>query len=541
MKTLSLFDLNGDIGRGAVVETPFHDAAELLEHMDYLGIERSLATQVESRESNPTVGNRRLLDELSKTDAADGRLYPVFTINPATYYEYGAMDFLREKLEDGTVRVLSAFPAICRHPISHLEPILAAIERYKPVVLWSTRENPNGEQDYRDIIDLATDHPDITFLCLKKMWGGFSSVVNAMQRCPNVCSDISWVHARRNVEFLVRTFGAGRVYFGTGCQTHYGAAIASLVHADIADTDRQKIAHGNIERLLGKEPADFTVEGGREDKPLWDAIRNGRAIEEEIIDAHGHTGATNRGWFLPELDIAEAAKDTIKQMDRLGIDRIIVSSEDALFADALAGNEAAERELRPFRDRYFGYVVFNPRFADTLVPELDRLFSSGFFLGIKFLPSYWKIPVFDPGYKPAYEYAEKHRLPILSHTWNDSYNSPRLFDDIAPEYPNATIILGHSGGGTQGRIEAIELAKKHPNVFLEFCGSFTTDYPWAKTFEQVGFDRVVFGTDGGGAHDQAWELGHFLSQPIPDDALRPALAANMKKILARSSTTRAGH
>ena len=93
-------------------------------------------------------------------------------------------------------------------------------------------------------------------------------------------------------------------------------------------------------------------------------------------------------------------------------------------------------------------------------------------------------------------------------------------------------MLGHSGGGTPGRIEAIELAKTCPNVTLEFCGSFTADYPWDKTFEEVGFDRVVFGSDGGGMHDQAWELGHLLSQPIPDESLLPALGQTMRTLLS---------
>ena len=537
MINMNLFDLNGDIGRGAIGDTPFHDVNTLLEHMDYLGIERSLVTNVESRESNPTIGNRRLLEAIERSQSAQNRLFPVFTINPATWYEYGAMDYLGEKFEERTLRALAAFPATCRHPLSHLEAILGSVDRYKPVLLWTTQENPNSEADYKDLIDLAATYPDITFVCRKIMWGGFSSVLNAMQRCPNVCVDISWVHMRRNVELLVRTFGAERVLFGTGCQTHYGAAIAALNHAEIEDADRRKIAHENLERLMGIERPVKAVEGGRDDKPLWNAIRQGKAIEEPVTDAHGHVGATNRGWILPELDIAEAAQDTIRQMDRLGINRLMVSSEDALFADALEGNLAAERELAPFSDRYSGYLVFNPRFADALIPEFDRFFARGFFVGFKFLPSYWRIPIYDPGYTPVFQYANTHSMPILSHTWDGDYDSPALFGGIPGEYPEASILLGHSGGGTRGRIEAIELANKYPNVYLEFCGSFTTEYSWTKTFDEVGFDRVVFGSDGGGAHDQAWELGRLLSQPVPDDELRPVLAKNMGYVLSRSAYT----
>jgi hypothetical protein len=61
MNGMKLFDLNGDIGRGAVTSSPFHTAEALLEYMDSLGIEQSLVSHVRGRELNPTIGNRFLL------------------------------------------------------------------------------------------------------------------------------------------------------------------------------------------------------------------------------------------------------------------------------------------------------------------------------------------------------------------------------------------------------------------------------------------------------------------------------------------------
>jgi predicted TIM-barrel fold metal-dependent hydrolase len=540
MNTLELFDLNGDIGQGTIQAPVFPDARAWLKHMDYLGVERSLVTHVAGREFNPLAGNRILLDALASAPGAADRLFPVFTVNPATFYEDGALDFLRTHLRAGTVKALGAFPATCRHPLLHLEPVLAELAPFRPLLLWNTTENPNGELDYRDLVDLAARFPEITFICRKKMWPGFGSVLDAMRRRPNIGIDISWLHMRRTIELLVESFGADRVFFGTGCKTHYGAAIAALMQASISGIDRAKIAHGNLERLLGVPAASGKVAGGRDDKPLWESLRNGRPVPLDILDAHGHIGPTNRGWYLPEVDVPATARETIRQMDRLGIRRIIVTSEAALFRDPLEGSRETERDLAPYPDRFSGYVAFNPRFADSLVPALDDLFASGFHVGFKILAAHWKIRIDDPGYLPALHYAEAHRLPILVHTWDDRWNSPRLLTEVVKNHPNASFLLGHSGGGTEGRIEAIELARRFPNVFLEFCGSFTTDYPWPETFSQVGFDRVVFGSDGGGAHDQAWELGHLLSQPVPDEKLRPVLAATMQTILARSQRTAAG-
>ena len=73
------------------------------------------------------------------------------------------------------------------------------------------------------------------------MWGGFISVLDSMRRCPNIHVDISWLHVRRYIPLLVRELGPERVFFGTGCRTHYGAAIAALVHAEVTDEERQQI------------------------------------------------------------------------------------------------------------------------------------------------------------------------------------------------------------------------------------------------------------------------------------------------------------
>ena len=88
-----------------------------------------------------------------------------------------------------------------------------------------------------------------------------------------------------------------------------------------------------------------------------------------------------------------------------------------------------------------------------------------------------------------------------------------------------------SGGGGRGRLEAESLARENPNVYLEFCGSFTTPRPFETSLQLVCRERVLFGSDTA-AHDAAWELGRYLSMPLPDNELIPGLGTNMQGILA---------
>ncbi len=528
MKTSNLFDVNGCIGRGAYETPDYPTADDFIRHLDYLGIDRSLVWHVQARDFNPAIGNKQLLKEISEANA-DERLIPAFVITPACYYEQGTMEFLRDSFASGQVKTLRIIPSVSRFPVYQIERVLSALAEFKPLLLCDCRTF-NNENDFRDIEYLAGKFPEINFALTQKMWGGFGFVLDLMWRCPNIYVDISWIHMRGTIELLRDEFGAERILFGIGYKSHYGAAVAMLAHAQISDAERELIAHGNIERLL--ELPNLSRRLTKEypaklNKPLWNRFRNGEALDGiKIIDSHGHDGPHTRGWFLREGTI----KEIVKQMDRLGVDKLILSSERALFGDAIEGNKSLEQDSLLFKDRIAGYLSFNPRYSEGLCPLFDDFFSRGFYVGFKLLASYWKIPLTAPDYKPVWEYADKHRLPVLLHTWNDKYNSPVMLSEIVKKYPDAIFLLGHSGGGTAGRLEAEKLTLDNDNVYLEFCGTFTTPMPFEDSANKVGWGKVVFGSDTG-AHCESWELGRYLSMPLPDEILTPGLAGNISKIL----------
>jgi len=535
LNNIHLFNVNAMVGRGAYEEAQYPTMQSLVSHLDYLGIDRSLVSHVEARDLNPTWGNRRLLNEITESGCSD-RLIPAFVVAPSCYYEKGALDFLKENFSSGKVHAIRIYPEISRFPILQLERVFSELSKWNPAVLWNCGHGA-PESDVRDFVALAEKFPKMSFVFTQKMWGGFGSIIDAMWRRKNVFVDLSWVHMRDTVNLMIDEFGAERLLFGIGFKSHYGASIAALAHYRIKPQERELIAHGNIERLLNIRPLNKKLACEPKilkDKPLWKRCREGLPLQGvKIIDAHGHTGPTHRGWYIRDIDFPEYIDIMTEQMDRLGIEKTVISAETALFGEAVEGNRFAEKHLLKHLDHFAGYLSFNPLYGRELTAELDNFFRRGFYIGFKILAGYWKFPVTHPGYEPAWEYAEKYRLPILLHTWDDSYDSPVMLKDIVKKYPNVTFLLGHSGGGTRGRIEAEELAKANPNVFLEFCGSFCTPRPFEESIKIVGTDRILFGSDTG-AHDQAWELGRYLSLPLPDKQLIPGLGETFMKILKRS-------
>lgn len=544
MKATPLFNVNGVIGRGAYEEPDFPTAESLVAHMDYLGVDRSLVSHVEARDLSPVWGNQRLLEEIAESGSGD-RLIPAFVVAPSCLYERGTLEFLKKSCASGRVRALRIHPETNRYPIILLERVLGELAKWKPVVFWECRHG--GANDFRDIVHLAETLPNVSFILTGRGMFGFGSIIDAMWRRDNILADTSLMYVVEYLNVVIEEFGAERLVFGIGSKTHYGAAVAALAHAQISESDRVKIAHGNIERLLGLKPMTAKlarVPDFSKRKPLWETFRGGEAIKNiNVIDAHGHIGPLGLGVYFRDVDLPTQAEKMTVNMKRLGIGRTIVSASHALFANSLEGNRLVESELGSPRGMFSGYVVFNPLYKDDLAPELDGLFKSGFFVGFKLLASYWKIPLTDPRYKPVWEYAERYCLPILMHTWDDAFNSPAMLEDIVRKYPHALFLLGHSGGGTRGRREAEELTLANTNVFLEFCGSFTTPLAYEATMKSVGPDRIVFGTDTWG-HDPAWELGRYLSIPFPDKALAPGLGDNVLRLLNASmlkSTSKRRH
>jgi len=68
-----------------------------------------------------------------------------------------------------------------------------------------------------------------------------------------VCVEISGYILDGGIEAFVGDYGAGRMLFGSGFPAAYhGGMMLALAHAEISEQDKQAIAAGNLDRLLGE-------------------------------------------------------------------------------------------------------------------------------------------------------------------------------------------------------------------------------------------------------------------------------------------------
>ena len=504
------------IGRTDYIPSQFPDPEVLLSHMDYLGVDRTLVASY----GTPTLANRELLETVK---AYPDRFYPVLTLYPGMIFEHGCVDFLKEQARLGNKAYIVTTGSF---RLRECERLLLELKEFHPVIFV----NPNNSDAFllQDVEEMAGKFPEAFFMLGNVMWPRFGHYLDLMWRRKNVGFDISWLHTRDSIEIVIEHFGVERLFFGIGYISHYGAVIGSLAHARITQEQREAIAHGNLEKLLGIPPLDHKLarEPDFADKPLWKRFKEGKKLEGvRVYDVHAHlTGPTGGGWIHCEHTQEQAIQEMAAFMDRYGVEKIVINN----IRLGMKGNRDLERIAAPYPGRFMGDFVYNPKFADEYGEAvMDEFFGRGFFTGFKLLASYWKIPYNDPGYVPVWEYAEKHHLPILMHTWGDVKD----LTGIPEKYPHAKFIIGHSGGSNAGRLQAYELAERSENVYFEFCGTFCSNIPWQEGIERFGNHRFVFGSDTA-HHNESFELSGLLSIPIPDEVLRPILGENYIRILA---------
>ena len=538
-----LIDVNAFYGRGAKGVSDFPSLGDRLDFMDRLGISRAVVWNVESQDNHALSSNRKMLEDIAATPRAQRRIIPALTVSGLMHYEQDGVKELRRQMTEGGTRALRFVNVFKKMSLYQLDPVIREIQDLSPLIVMR-----HDESTVREILDFTETFPDVPLVITEVIWGLCITVYDLMRRRKNIILDNSWLHTFGSVELVVERFGAERLVLGTGYKAHGGAAVGQIVRADIEDAQKTMVMSGNLRRLLKiEEPisklpvAARSFETGSEDKneatetklakspdSLWAKFITGRPLGTEIVDAHFHIGPS-AGYVLKYHDERDQIDAALKAMDALGIRTAFVSGMRAIMGDPVIGNKLLEELLMEHRERFKGYLAFNPLFADELAQGLDRHFAKGFFAGFKTLCAYWKVKTDDPRLAPMWEYANKHRLPILNHTWgtDDVANLAK----VVGKYPKASFILGHSGGSDEGRAQAQELAANNKNVYLEWCGSFCSSTPWEYTLSKVPASQVLFGSDAM-VHDINWELARLLSLDVPDSTIIPILGQNMRRIIA---------
>lgn len=257
---------------------------------------------------------------------------------------------------------------------------------------------------------------------------------------------------------------------------------------------------------------------------FWEA---GKLDDCPILDFHGHMG-DNGGIFLP----GKTAGLMAGTMDRCNTLLTCFCGHETLFQPSVGQRKDME-VYHAFPDKFRLYHGVISRYTDP-DGDLDRMERNrDMFVGFKFLCDYYGIPLSDSIHDPYWEYADKNRLLVLSHTWGGSkYNGGEEIERVLDKYPNLLFIAGHSLNGQWE--EAVNLVRKYPNIYLELTAVLNIRGALDYFVEELGSKRILFGTD------LPWfsthhGIGAVLSARMTDDDRRNIFYGNGAKILKRFS------
>jgi predicted TIM-barrel fold metal-dependent hydrolase len=260
---------------------------------------------------------------------------------------------------------------------------------------------------------------------------------------------------------------------------------------------------------------------------LADRCRLGALLEGEVVvDAHAHLGP----WYnfhIPESDAA----GMVRTMDAVGVDACISSPHVAIGPDYRKGNRQAMAAADKFPGRIIPYITINPNYPEAEIrEEIAHWHERGGIRAFKIHPSCHKYKVDGPGYRPMFEYAQEHSLPVLSHSWaGDSHGGPSLLSRLAEKMPTVKFLVGHAASSWGMVDEACEEAIKCDNVFLDLTGSQLLYMALETMVSRAGVEKVLFGSDIPFI-DPRPALGRILMSRLSDDEKRQVLGLNARAI-----------
>lgn len=249
-----------------------------------------------------------------------------------------------------------------------------------------------------------------------------------------------------------------------------------------------------------------------------------------VIDAHAHFGYMG---MFGQGDIS--FEDTLSAADEAGIDKLCVSSIEAIELDMEDGNKAIHQLMKQYPDRVIGFATIpSPYFGKRGLEEIQRAVEVYGMKGVGELETTASYPIDLPPWIAVLEKAADLKVPVLVH------GSPASCARAAERVPEVTIVLAHLGTGWGVAVgewmDAIEMAKTHLNVYLETCTSITSYGQIEVAVRELGPERIIFGTDSP-LLDPSVMKAKIDGADIPPEARRDILGPNMARLLHISTAT----
>jgi predicted TIM-barrel fold metal-dependent hydrolase len=196
-----------------------------------------------------------------------------------------------------------------------------------------------------------------------------------------------------------------------------------------------------------------------------------------IVDCHVHLNNYEED-TVESLSRRLAELNRVMRLNRVDIALVLTSYK------VTPGRPSTGKVIGAIADQPHLYVVAglsHDRFDPGELAELEPHVASGKLKGLKLYPGYESFYPNDPKWEPAYQFAARHRLPVMIHSGDTydprgkvKYAHPLHVDEVAVDHPGVNFVICHLGNPWIR--DCMEVVYKNANVYTDLSGFVLGDF-----------------------------------------------------------------
>lgn len=497
----------------------------MLDELNHCSISAAMVASTAQLYYDSMFENLRLCEKLADYDW----LWPIWTTRPhwtaATPEPVKFVELMRKH----DVRAVQLFPKTESWPLlsRHSESLLRELEESGALVIINYIEETNA----MELEQLAERYPRLKLLVRSISWNFGGEIVPLVLHHKNVHITFDRFQINNGLEFFTQHGCEDQLLFSSNAPNMSAGAHRLYVdYADVSAEVKQKIAGGNLMRLIGETQLPKERVNADEDEIMAEA-RQGKPLSTLVLDLHAHI--LDEGLQAPQgsyMMIDGGPGGVVKLNRRLGVDGIgLMSWNGAPGVHTEQGNQCVRDAMDAYPDYFWGLATFDTPHdsAEVIRGQMEALFEDKRFLGLKPYQAFG-IPYDDPSHDVWWQFGSERGLYALLHPIK-GYITPE-FESVCSRYPDLTVLAAHVGGSYEYADFAIELSRRFPKFHCEItytpvCGGIV-DY----LVEGCGADRVIYGSDLP-MRDPRQQLGWVVYSRMSVDKKKLVLGGNGKRIV----------
>ncbi|QDE26245.1 amidohydrolase family protein [Paremcibacter congregatus] len=243
---------------------------------------------------------------------------------------------------------------------------------------------------------------------------------------------------------------------------------------------------------------------------------------------------------------SQTTEALLAQMEAAGIDHAVVHAEYEVGDPADALNQAVADLVNEYPARLSGIGTISMKdfSIKNALRQVTECAERGM-IGLSIQPAFFGMTINDKLLYPIYAKAIEHNLLVALHTGvNYTMNkpmageNPMLIDEVCCHFPDLTVVASHAGWPWIA--EMVAVARKHPQVYMEF-GGLSPKYVGApgsgwevmhRFMNSVLSQQILFGTDWP-VMDHARVISEWKDLGLKPHVEQALLGGNAKRLIKK--------